>query len=114
MSPEPGAMYVRASPGSPTAWTLGLLGTIFSGPGILAGVVMLSTHPSCNEVDPECKASHTRGGVTALVLGVLLAGGGVYLLLSNKTDLSLTMTPPPATTARSFLGLTFSREGLVF
>jgi hypothetical protein len=108
--------HLEARLRSSTGWGLGLAGIIVGGVFVMTGVPLLASARACDQSeDPDCKRVLEQSAVFSFAFGALLGAGGLYLMLRNTSDVSLTPQPSPARRSRpSLLGLTIGREGIEF
>jgi len=113
---QPNAIYVQANPGSSTAWGWGLAGMIVAGSVFLpTSLVLLLNQSSCDtSPHPDCHAVLTQAGIVTAVLTAASGLAGLYFVLSNKTDVTLTPRAAPAARQPSIFGLRLSPEGVAF
>src|SRR5690242_13139943 len=116
LSGERGPIHVQANPGSAAGWGWGLASMIVAGSVFLpTTIILLADQRSCDQApDPDCHRVLTQAGLFTLALTVVSGAGGLYLLLSNKTDLTLTSASRPLGRRPSLWGLSLSLEGVTF
>jgi hypothetical protein len=116
LTDEATSLRVRVDPGSSTGWGWGLATTIVTGAVLLpASIALLAGQGSCDtSADPDCQQVRTQTGILCLTMTVGAGFAGLYLLLSNKTDITLTAQSPPNARRQSLWGFELSPEGVLF
>ena len=111
-----GDTHVEARLRSSTGWGIGLAGAIVGGLFFFTGIPLLASAPGCDRTeDPDCKRLLQQSAVFSFAFGALLGAGGLYLLLKNTSDVSVTQQSSQGARSRpSLLGLKLGREGIEF
>ena len=92
-----------------------MTGLIAAGAFLPTTLIIFASRSSCDvSQDPDCREVLMQTGIFSAVMTAASGIAGLYLLLSNKTDITLGAPVRPTAHGPSLFGCRLSPEGVTF